>query len=99
MGVYNAKKHPAVAEGRKTEDQILGEFLETFEAHHNSRNNQQADQRITEEEFVEYYTNVSASIDDDVYFSTMMNQAWNLTGNASSYMKYEKGWGSESPNK
>ena len=31
VGVYNAKKHPAVVEGRKTEEQVLGEFLETFE--------------------------------------------------------------------
>ncbi len=32
---YNANKHPAVAEGRKTEEQVLSEFLETFETHHN----------------------------------------------------------------
>lgn len=31
LGIYNAKKHPAVIEGRKTEKQVLGEFLETFE--------------------------------------------------------------------
>ena len=38
MDVYNAKKHPAVVEGRKTEEQVLGEFLETFETHHNVLN-------------------------------------------------------------
>ena len=48
---------------------MLGEFLETFEQHHNLRNNNQADGRVTLEEFVEYYTNVSASIDDEMYFS------------------------------
>lgn len=31
-GVYNAKKHPDVIQGKKTEDEILGEFLDTFEA-------------------------------------------------------------------
>ena len=31
---YNASKHPDVQAGKKTEDQILMEFLETFEAHH-----------------------------------------------------------------
>ena len=35
VGVYNASKHPAVLDGRKTEEQVLGEFLETFETHHN----------------------------------------------------------------
>jgi Ca2+-binding EF-hand superfamily protein len=33
--LYNASKHPDVVQGRKTEDQILMEFLETFETHHN----------------------------------------------------------------
>ncbi len=68
MGVYNAKKHPAVVEGRKTEEQVLGEFLETFEAHHNSLSGRKSDHVVTMEEFVEYYSNISASIDDDQYF-------------------------------
>ena len=32
-GVYNAKMHPDVKSGKKTEDEILGEFLDTFEIH------------------------------------------------------------------
>lgn len=82
VGVYNAKKHPAVIEGRKTEEQVLGEFLETFETHHNIMNENERDFRVTLEEFIEYYTNVSASIDDDMYFQAMMNSAWNLNGDA-----------------
>jgi predicted RNA-binding protein with RPS1 domain len=34
-GVYNASRHPDVVQGKKTEDDVLMEFLETFEAHHN----------------------------------------------------------------
>ena len=30
--VYNARQHPDVIEGKKTEDEILSEFLDTFEA-------------------------------------------------------------------
>lgn len=33
--LYNASKHPDVIQGKKTESQILMEFLETFEMHHN----------------------------------------------------------------
>jgi Ca2+-binding EF-hand superfamily protein len=84
-GVYNASKHPAVLEGRKTEEQILGEFLETFETHHNIMNEEEADQMITVDEWVEYYTNISASIDDDEYFFLMMNNAWNLDDTAATY--------------
>jgi Ca2+-binding EF-hand superfamily protein len=30
-GVYNGTKHPDVVSGKKTEDMVLNEFLETFE--------------------------------------------------------------------
>ena len=33
-GVYNASKHPDVVSRKKTEDEILGEFLDTFEMHY-----------------------------------------------------------------
>lgn len=53
------------------------------------------DYRVELEEFVEYYTNVSASIDDDMYFMQMMNSAWNLSGDAASYTTYKKGWSND----
>lgn len=34
VGVYNAKHHPDVLSGKKNEEEILGEFLDTFEVHH-----------------------------------------------------------------
>ena len=33
------------------------------------------------EEFIEYYTNISANIDNDAYFDLMMTNAWNIDGN------------------
>ena len=36
------------------------------------------DKKITFEEFVEYYNNVSLSIEDERYFELMMTNAWNL---------------------
>jgi len=35
QGTYNARFHPDVKAGKKTEDEVLMEFLETFETHHN----------------------------------------------------------------
>lgn len=67
-GVYNGKKHPDVIQGKKTEEEILGEFLDTFEAHHSIEHPNQRDRQISIEEWVEYYNNVSMSIDDDQYF-------------------------------
>lgn len=86
-GLYSGAKHPDVISGKKTEEQILTEFLETFETHHNIMNGTKADGQITLEEFVEYYTNISASIDNEEYFALMMNNSWNLTGDANTYKK------------
>lgn len=65
--------------GKRTEDQILQEFLETFETAHSMRNNDAPNYVVTKEEFVEYYNNISASIDDDAYFMLMIDNAWKLT--------------------
>ena len=77
-GVYDARGHPDVRSGKKTEDEVLGEFLETFETHHNISDLSRRDRRVTQEEFEEYYNNVSASIDNDQYFELMMTNAWKL---------------------
>lgn len=39
------------------------------------------------------------SIDNDEYFALMMNNSWNLKGDAQTYQKYEKGWGNEEATK
>lgn len=56
------------------------------------RTNGAPDHIITTEEFEEYYNSVSASIDDDQYFSLMMNNAWNLDGTRVT----KKGWSNAS---
>ena len=34
---------------------------------------------VTVDEFIDYYSGISASIDDDEYFAFMMMQAWKIT--------------------
>jgi len=87
-GLYNAKMHPDVKSGKKSEDEILLEFLDTFEVHHALKNPGDRDGKVTIREFVEYYNNVSASIDDDTYFELMITNAWNLNE-----VSYNKAWG------
>jgi Ca2+-binding EF-hand superfamily protein len=74
--LYNAKQHPDVKTGKKTEDDILMEFLETFEQHHATMTKTAKDKRVSLNEFIEYYNNISCSIDDDRYFEMMMNNCW-----------------------
>lgn len=88
--VYNAKFHPEVKAGKKSEDEVLAEFLDTFELHHSLKCPNEKDRKINIKEFNEYYNNVSASIDNDQYFELMITNAWNLNNK-----NYSKGWGAE----
>lgn len=51
---------------------------------------------MTKEEFEDYYSNISSSIDDDLYFNLMMDNAWKLTEESRAGMG-TKGWASEQP--
>ncbi|PRD26716.1 UNVERIFIED_CONTAM: Calcyphosin [Trichonephila clavipes] len=71
-GVYSGKEHPDVVEGKKSEDEVLLEFLANFDTPN------KADGKVSKQEFIDYYAGVSASIDLDEYFVTMMEKAWQL---------------------
>ncbi|KAF0695778.1 Aste57867_13429 [Aphanomyces stellatus] len=70
---YNADKHPDVIAGRKTKNEVFRDFLDTFDGG-------EKDGKVTPAEFVRYYANVSASIDDDDYFELMIRNAWHISG-------------------
>ena len=57
------------------------------------RNSQTPDHVVSKDEWVEYYNNVSASIDNDEYFNLMINNAWNLDGSMD--VNKKKGWKGE----
>lgn len=69
---YDGSKHPDVIAGKRTEHEVLTEFMETFDIN--------KDGKVTVPEFCEYYSTVSASIDDDDYFELMMRNAWHISG-------------------
>jgi len=77
-GVYNAKNHPDVKSGQKTELQVLSEFLDTFEIHTGTHNKNYHDGCVTLQEFTDYYRKLSANIDNDQYFELMMTNSWGL---------------------
>lgn len=71
-GVYDASHHKKYRSGEYTEDDVFLEFLATFETPND------ADGVVEWDEFLNYYSGVSACIDSDVYFDLMMRQAWKL---------------------
>ena len=66
--------------GKKTEEEVFIEFMDTFELHYSLLHpgNSRGDKIVTLDEFVEYYNNISMSFEDDRYFELMMINAWNL---------------------
>ena len=79
-GTYNAKKHPDVLSGKQTEDDVLLEFLDTFETAYALKHGESKtrDGKVSLKEFMEYYQKISASLDNDDYFEAMMTNTWNL---------------------
>ena len=77
--IYNAKRHPDVLDGKRTEDEVLCDFLDTFEFHYALRYGDKCkDRRITLDEWLEYYNNVSANIDNDAHFELLIRNAYHL---------------------
>lgn len=72
--VYNYKEHPKFKSGEFTKAQVFQQFMNTFQTGKNAV----VDEKITFEEFLNYYAGVSASIDNDAYFDLMMRQAWKI---------------------
>ncbi|KAK0062955.1 calcyphosin-like protein isoform X1 [Biomphalaria pfeifferi] len=82
-GVYSASKHPKYLSGEWTEDQVLRQFLDSFDSDDKDGKITQEEFEnyytgITKEEFENYYAGVSASIDNDAYFDLMMRTAYKL---------------------
>merc|ERR1719217_381540 len=70
---YDCSKHPEVIRGEKTPAEVLKEFSEQWDG-------TKKDGKITLHEFLDYYKDISASVDNDEYFELMMRNAWHISG-------------------
>jgi Ca2+-binding EF-hand superfamily protein len=71
---YDASKHADVLQGKKTEQEVLREFLDTFDV------GGVVDGKVTRQEFRNYYHSVSSGIELDDAFELCIRNAWHLSG-------------------
>ena len=71
---YNAYAHPYVKSGRMTMYQAQKDFSVQFNGH------VEQDGKITYNDFLEYYKDLSATVDQDDFFIYMVRKSWNLDG-------------------
>lgn len=94
-GMFNASRHPEVVAGKKTEQEILGEWLDNFETFNEYNETGIKNRRVTFDEFINYYNMISMSIEDDRYFEYMINNCWNLDRRNNFYMNNRARAGAE----
>jgi len=79
-GVYDVKNHPKYLNGEATEEDLYRKFLGNFETNGltGKKDANINDGKVTQDEFLDYYSGISASIDQDSYFDLMIRTAWKL---------------------
>ena len=81
---YNPKEHPLVRQGKRSEDEILGDFIDVLEYHFNllnEKNEENAevnDIKIDFEDFCDFYKTISICIEEDKYFEIMVMSVWGI---------------------
>jgi len=69
---YDVTDHPLFKSGEKSKEQLVQDFMSSWDRDTNGR--------VLWEEWVEYYGDISASIDNDDYFELMIRNAWHISG-------------------
>ena len=77
--LFNAARHPEVVSNKRTEDEVLGEWLDNFEifSEYNGTANI-GERQVSFDEFLYFYSLISMSSEDDRYFEYMVVNTWNL---------------------
>ena len=93
---YNPKGHPLVRQGKRTEDEILGDFIDILEYHFsllNEKNDENIDAneiKIDFDDFCDFYKTISICFEDDKYFEIMVMSEWGLKKDGKTL--YQRTW-------
>lgn len=76
---YQTRNHPDVKSGRRTEEELLNEFVETLEAFKIFKG-EFSDPKLSRQDFLGYFRNYSAAIPDDNFFTNILTACFKLIG-------------------
>jgi len=72
--LYDVTHHKDFIEGTKTKEEVIGEFLNSFDG---AKGNN--DGVITKKEWDDYYSDLSMNLPTDEYFVQMMESVWGIS--------------------
>mmetsp|Transcript_8632 Transcript_8632/g.20508 ORF Transcript_8632/g.20508 Transcript_8632/m.20508 type:complete len:642 (+) Transcript_8632:42-1967(+) len=75
---FKASKHPDVEAGRKSQKEVIFEFMSQLGSH--------GEVRISLADFARYYETISAGIQDDQYFGHVVRSVWGMPMSAGNNM-------------
>jgi Ca2+-binding EF-hand superfamily protein len=86
--LFNPRGHPDVINGKRSEGEILGEFLDNIESFKEYLENLYGnyENSFSLSDFVSFYNEVGIGIEDDKKFEFMMYNCWNLSNNLANNM-------------
>eukprot|EP01010_Urceolus_cornutus_P005370 NODE_929_length_1227_cov_249.127334_g706_i0.p1 GENE.NODE_929_length_1227_cov_249.127334_g706_i0~~NODE_929_length_1227_cov_249.127334_g706_i0.p1 ORF type:complete len:272 (-),score=55.39 NODE_929_length_1227_cov_249.127334_g706_i0:116-931(-) len=70
--LHDSAHHPEVLAGLKSPPTVSNEFISTW--------NRTGDDLITRDDFLDYYSDISAALESDDYFELLVRNVWHLTG-------------------
>ena len=81
--LFDSRRHPDVINGKKTEGEVLGEFLDIIESYREYLGNLKGiyDNSLSKEDFIEFFNEIGIGFDDDKIFEFMIFNCWNLGNN------------------
>ena len=90
---FNARRHPDVINGKKSEGEIFGEFLDSIESYREYLENMKGiyDNSMSLEEFINFYIEVGVGFEDDKMFEFMINNCYNLDNNNNNFRSRNMG--------
>ena len=89
-GGFNPSGHPDVISRKKTEQEVLAEFLDNFDYHFTLliQGRNPDDEEVTNQEFIDFYRYISVGIEDDNFFNKMISGVWGVNTQSNNGRRY-----------